>query len=357
MNRSSYNETARSFHDERVRRRVRCLSVFIILAVALILILILNISLGNVRIPAGKIAEILFAGGGDINERNIIWKIRLPRALMGLILGGALSVSGFLLQTFFQNPIAGPYVLGISSGAKMTVAIVMIYFLNRAASVSSIALILAAFVGSMISTAFILLIAKKIQNMAALLVAGIMIGYICSAVTDFVITFADDSDIANLHSWSQGSFSGMNWDGVAISAVVVGVSFVLTFLMAKPIGAWQLGETYAQTMGINTRRFRIILILLSSVLTACVTAYAGPISFIGIAVPYLIRHALGTSNPIAVIPACFLGGSVFCTACDLIARMAFAPTELRISTVSSVFGAPVVIFMMIKGRMGKGSGS
>lgn len=352
MNHSSSKENL-SFHEERVRGRARCALVFVILAAALLLIMVLSISLGNVKIPVNRIVKILFNGGMNVKETSIIWKIRLPRVLMGMILGGALSVSGFLLQTFFQNPIAGPYVLGISSGAKMTVALAMIYYIKRAGSASSLVLILAAFIGSMISTGFILLIAKKIRNMAALLVAGIMIGYICSAITDFVITFADDSDIANLHSWSQGSFSGMDWNGVAISAIVVGISFLLVFLLAKPIGAWQLGETYAQTMGINVRRFRVVLILLSSLLTACVTAYAGPISFIGIAVPYLVRHALGTSKPIVVIPACFLGGSAFCTACDLIARMAFAPTELRISTVSSVFGAPVVIFMMIKSRMGR----
>ena len=285
-------------------------------------------------------------------EYNIIWKIRLPRILMAAILGGGLSLSGFLLQTFFENPIAGPFVLGISSGAKMVVALAMIYFIGRYQVVSSYTLIIAAFIGSLIATGFILLMSRRVQHMATLLVAGIMIGYICSAVTDFVVTFAEDSDIVNLHGWSQGSFSGMSWSNVQVAAIVVGIAALLAFLMSKPIGAYQLGEAYAQSMGVNIKAFRVILILLSSILSACVTAFAGPISFVGIAVPYLVKRGLHTSRPLVVIPGTFLGGAVFCMFCDLIARMAFAPTELNISTVTSVFGAPIVIFMMLRRKRG-----
>ena len=184
--------------------------------------------------------------------------------------------------------------------------------------------------------------------MAILLVGGIMIGYICSAVTDFVITFAEDADIVNLHGWSLGSFSGTSWEGVAVAAVLIGTTSVLVFFLSKPIGAYQLGEAYAQSMGVNIRAFRVALIVLSSLLSACVTAFAGPISFVGIAVPHLVKRSLNTSKPLIVIPATFLGGAVFCMACDLIARTVFAPTELNISTVTSVFGAPVVIAMMMK---------
>ena len=174
-----------------------------------------------------------------------------------------------------------------------------------------------------------------------------MISYICSAVTDFVVTFADDSDIVNLHNWSMGSFSGTSWDNVKVMAVFVLVTSVVVFFMSKPIGAYQLGEVYAQNMGVNIRVFRVALILLSSILSACVTAFAGPISFVGIAVPHLVKSLLKTAKPILVIPACFLGGAVFCLFCDLIARTVFAPTELSISSVTAIFGAPVVIFIMI----------
>ena len=231
-----------SFHMENFKRRSRYAMVFILLILAFGLITVLNINTGNVHISLSEIIDILLKKATDTKEYSIIWKIRLPRILMAAILGGALSLSGFLLQTFFENPIAGPFVLGISSGAKMVVALTMIYYLGRAVNVTSYTLIIAAFIGSLISIGFILLISKRIKHMATLLVAGIMIGYICSAVTDFVVTFADDSDIVNLHGWSQGSFSGMSWSNVYISCVVVGITLALTFLLSKPIGAYQLGE-------------------------------------------------------------------------------------------------------------------
>ena len=337
-----------SFHQENFRRRTRYTAVFLILAAVFCVVTVLNINTGNVHIPVPKILRILFLKEGAATEYNIIWKIRLPRILMAALLGGALSLSGFLLQTFFSNPIAGPFVLGISSGAKMVVALTMIVYLKYIGRFSSYTLILAAFIGSLISTGFILLMSKKVQHMASLLVGGIMIGYICSAITDFVVTFADDSDIVNLHGWSQGSFSGMSWSNIRVAAVVVGLAVLFTFFLSKPISAYQLGEGYAQNMGVNIKAFRIALILLSSILSACVTAFAGPISFVGIAVPHLIKSLMKTSKPLLVIPGCFLGGAVFCLFCDLIARTAFAPTELSISSVTAVFGAPVVIYIMIR---------
>lgn len=329
-------------------RRAKYTAVFLALLGALAIITVLNINIGSVPISIGEIARILFQKMGNHTQVSIIWKIRLPRILMAALLGGALSLSGFLLQTFFANPIAGPFVLGISSGAKMVVALTMIYFVGAFGSVSSWTLIIAAFVGSLLSVGFILIISHRLKGMATLLVAGIMIGYICSAITDFVVTFADDSDIVNLHGWSLGSFSGMSWDNVRIAAILVGVTTLAVFLLSKPIGAYQLGEAYAQSMGVNIRVFRVALIVLSSILSACVTAFAGPISFVGIAVPFLVERLLNTSKPIVVIPGVFLGGAVFCMGCDLIARTLFAPTELNISTVTSVFGAPVVIGMMLK---------
>lgn len=342
-----------SFHSENFKRRSRYTVVFLGLLAAFFVIIVLNINTGNVHISVPKILRILFMRDGDAVEYSIIWKIRLPRILMAAILGGALSLSGFLLQTFFSNPIAGPFVLGISSGAKMVVALAMIIFLKHIGHFSSGVLVLAAFIGSLLSTGFILLMSRKIQHMASLLVGGIMIGYICSAVTDFVVTFADDSDIVNLHGWSLGSFSGSSWSNIRVAAVIVAVAAVWTFLLSKPIGAYQLGEHYAQSMGVNIQLFRILIILLSSILSACVTAFAGPISFVGIAVPFLTRKAFGTSKPIVIIPGTFFAGAVFCMSCDLIARMALAPVELNISTVTSIVGAPIVIYMMVKREKGR----
>ena len=323
------------------------------LIIALLLLVIWNVTSGSVSVDGMQMWQVLLRQTREGTFYHIVWDIRMPRLLAALFLGGALAVSGFLLQTFFQNPIAGPYLLGISSGAKMVVALAMIYFLEKFNKVSSYTLVIAAFIGSLIATGFILLVSRRIKHMATLLIAGTMIGYICSAITDFVITFAEDSDIINLHGWSQGSFSGMSWSNVRVASVIIAVAVILTFLLSKPIGAYQLGEAYAQSMGVNIKVFRVTLILLSSILSATVTAFAGPISFVGIAVPHLVKQALNTSRPLVVIPGTFLGGAVFCMLSDLIARTAFAPLELNISTVTSIFGAPVVIAMMLKRQKGK----
>ena len=317
------------------------------LLLSLIALLLWNSCAGSSETSLGSVMRILLGDAADETMYHIVWRIRLPRILASVVLGGALSVSGFLLQTFFANPIAGPFVLGISSGAKLTVALAMIFFLQQGLVMNSATMVLSAFAGALLSMGFILLLARRVHNMSLLVVGGVMVGYICSAITDFVVTFADDANIVNLHNWSQGSFSGTSWSNVRDMAMLVLVLLILAFLLSKPIGAYQMGESYARSMGVNVRRFRVELILLSSLLSACVTAFAGPISFVGIAVPHLVKSMLKTAKPLVVIPACFLGGAVFCLFCDLLARTMFAPTELSISSVTSVFGAPVVIAMMI----------
>lgn len=323
-------------------------AVFALLIILSVSAFFINILVGNVNISLDEVMRVLFAGGGDVKSRNIIEGIRLPRAIMTFALGGALAVSGFLLQTYFANPIAGPYILGISSGAKMAVAMSLIFITSGTGYTSNLMLVATAFVGAMAATGFIILISKRVRNMAALLAAGIMIGYICSAITDFLVTFAEDSDIVNLHSWSQGSFSGASMSAAWFSSCLVGIVFVLVMLMSKVLDAFRLGEVYAASVGINVKVCRVLLIVLSSILSACVTAFAGPVSFIGIAVPFLMREVLKSSKPIILIPASFLSGAVFCMVSDLLARMLFAPTEINISAVTSLFGAPIVIFMIIK---------
>ena len=328
--------------------RLRYAAGLVLLTALALGLLLWNVGAGSVDITLAEIA-------GSIREMSgIIWTIRLPRVAAAAILGGALSVSGFLLQTFFANPIAGPFVLGISSGAKLTVALVMVTFLSRGVVISSMSMVAGAFAGSMISMGFVLLMSRRVRNMSMLVVCGIMIGNICSAITDFVITFSDDSNIVNLHNWSLGSFSGTSWEDVRLMAWIVGVALLLSFLLSKPIGAYQMGEVYAQNMGVNIKRFRVELILLSSLLSATVTAFAGPISFVGIAVPHLVKGLFRTAKPIVIIPGCFLGGAAFCLFCDLIARTAFAPRDMSISSVTAVFGAPVVLYLMASRRGGRG---
>ena len=327
-------------------RKMRYILAFLVLGISTVVLVILNICIGTVEIPFRDILQSI--AGKSVNNERILWDIRMPRTFAALLLGGALGLAGYLLQTFFHNPIAGPFVLGISSGAKMMVALVMVFLMGNALHVSSAALVAAAFVGALLSMGFVLAVSRKVNHMAMLVVSGVMIGYICSAITELVVTFASDSDIVNLHTWSRGSFSGMTWDNVKVITGVVLITYLFVTWIAKPLGAYQLGEVYAQNMGVNIPAFRVLLVILSSILSACIVAFAGPISFVGVAVPHLVKSLLRTTKPILMIPACFWGGSVFCLFCDLLARMLFAPTELSISTVTAVFGAPVVIIVMMR---------
>ena len=371
------NTTLAAPVDASYLSRSRGRFFFVTLALILLLIwgLLLNVNTGSADIPAldvfrmiwnaakykvldaftGRYGEELKTALTGSMERRIIFSIRMPRMLLAAVLGGALSLSGFLLQTFFRNPMAGPFVLGISSGSRMLVGILIIFASPVFHGLSNFAMVIAAFAGSLLIVSVVLLFAQKLNNMSMLLVIGIMMGYICSAVTDFCITFASEKDIAELTGWSMGSFSGATWSAVGYSAALCLAGLGLSWLLSKPIGAYALGEGYALSLGINLKLFRTCLILLTSLLSASVIAFAGPISFVGIAVPHIARSLLKTSRPARVIPVTFLCGAAFCMFCDLIARTAFAPTEMAIGTVTSFFGAPVVIYMMLTRRRAKGA--
>ena len=331
----------------------RCVVTFAIILILMFALLAANVMLGSVKVAASELVNIIFKSESDSLNYSIIHNIRLPRAISAMILGGGLALSGYLLQTFFSNPIVGPFVLGISSGAKLTVALVMIFLLSRGVNMSGMGMVASAFLGAMLAMGFVLVISVKVKNMSILVVCGIMTGYICSAITDLVVTFADDSNIVNLHNWSMGSLSGMNWQDVRIMTYIILICLIAAFLMSKPIGAYRLGEAYAKLMGVNITFLRVTLILVSSLLAACVTAFAGPISFVGIAVPHLIGSITKTSEPKIMIPGVFLGGAIVTLFCDAIARTIFAPTEVSISSVTAVLLVPVVIMIMIKRRDGR----
>ena len=328
---------------------------YLSMAGALLALFALNLFWGSVALTPRAVAAALLGRGQDALAGSIVWQLRLPRAVMAALLGAALSAAGFLLQTFFANPIAGPFVMGISSGAKLAVALTMVVFLNRGLLTSSLTLILAAFAGALAAMAFVLAVARRVQRMSILVICGVMIGYICSAVTDIVVAFAQDSNIVNLHNWSMGSFSGVTWGNVEAAAAIVLPCLGAAFLLSKPMAAYQMGEAYARSVGVPVRAFSAALVLLSSLLAACVTAFAGPISFVGIAVPHLVRQALGSARPLYVLPGCALGGATFCLLCDLIARSLFAPTELSISSVTAVFGAPIVIWLLVRRHSREGA--
>ncbi|MFR6662561.1 MAG: FecCD family ABC transporter permease [Gemmiger sp.] len=328
---------------------------YLSMAGALLALFALNLFWGSVALTPRAVAAALLGRGQDALAGSIVWQLRLPRAVMAALLGAALSAAGYLLQTFFANPIAGPFVMGISSGAKLAVALTMVVFLNRGLLTSSLTLILAAFAGALAAMAFVLAVARRVQRMSILVICGVMIGYICSAVTDIVVAFAQDSNIVNLHNWSMGSFSGVTWGNVEAAAAIVLPCLGAAFLLSKPMAAYQMGEAYARSVGVPVRAFSAALVLLSSLLASCVTAFAGPISFVGIAVPHLVRQALGSARPLYVLPGCALGGATFCLLCDLIARSLFAPTELSISSVTAVFGAPIVIWLLVRRHSREGA--
>ncbi|MCR5302491.1 MAG: iron ABC transporter permease [Lachnospiraceae bacterium] len=330
----------------------RCTVAFAAVIVLLAISVYINLITGTVRISPSEVFGILRGADASDMGKNVVLAIRLPRTAAALILGGALALSGYLLQTFFDNPIVGPFVLGISSGAKLTVAISLIFFMDRGIKAGSAFLVVSAFIGAMAAMGFVLALSVRVRSMAILVVCGIMTGYICSAVTDLVVTFADDANIANLHNWSMGSLSGMNLSDIAVMSVIVGACVIAVIMLIKPIGAYRLGEAYAGSVGVNITILRILLIVISSLLAACVTAFAGPISFVGIAVPHLVRGMTKTSSPAVMIPGCFLTGALVTSLCDCLARNVFAPTEVSISSVTAVLLVPVVIFVMIKRRKG-----
>lgn len=330
--------------------QIRRVLVFAAFGILLLAAAYLSIRIGSVRISFSELLAALRKSGADSVSYNVLWKIRLPRLLLCILLGGALSLSGFLMQTFFRNPIAGPFVLGVSSGAKLTLALTTIVLSGWFRAVPTSAAVLASFAGSLLSMLLVLAFAGKVKNMAVLLVIGIMISYLCSAVTDLLINFANDFDIVNLTYWSMGSFSAATWKDVSVSACIVLPTLIAAFAFSKPMGAYLLGEGYAQSLGVNLKAFRFVLILLTGLLSACVAAFAGPISFVGIAVPHICRMLLKTTKPVLMIPASFLFGASFCVLCDLAARTLFSPVELSISTVTGVIGAPIVIWLMLSRR-------
>ena len=335
-----------------MKNKTRYAVLFISLILVVILLMIINLKIGSVNVSVFDIIGSLFRDANDGINVKIIKYIRLPRIIEAMFLGGALALSGYLLQTFFLNPIAGPYILGISSGAKLVVAFLMVAALEGGFAMNSVMMVAAAFIGSLIVTGFVLGMSVRVRSMSILIVCGVMVSYICSAVTEFVVTFADDSNIVNLHNWSMGTFSSAGWQDAYVYIPVVLAGFIASLFLSKTIEAYMFGENYAGSLGINIRMFRLVLIIISSILSATVTAFAGPVSFIGIAMPHVARHLFRSERPIVIIPASFLLGAAFCLFCDLLARCIFSPVELSISAVTAVFGAPIVISMMLEKRGG-----
>lgn len=327
---------------------VRWMSWLSVLLAGTVLVFLLNVGLGSVNISLEDILRVLFGEASPAeNAYLIIWRVRLPRALASLAGGAALSIAGLLLQTFFANPIVEPYVLGVSSGSSLFVALVTLGGYTFGVSrVTPVFLFLGAFAGAMLVMSAVLFAAARVKNVVTLLIVGLMAGYLCSAATSVLSAFAEREQIANYAMWSMGSFAGFTWPQVGILYAIVLVTLLLSCLLAKPLNALSMGDRYAESMGIRVKPVRFAIILFSSVLTAAVTAFAGPVSFIGLAVPHICRILMRTSDSRILIPAGMLGGALMAGACDFAARTVVSPAELPLGAITAIIGAPVVVFLL-----------
>lgn len=332
------------------RRHAVSMFWFILLAAGVVMIFLLNVGMGSADITAKDIFRVLFTPEDTAEKAYlIIRRIRLPRAIASLVGGAALAIAGMLLQTFFSNPIVEPYVLGISSGSSLFVGLVMLggvtFGFKR---ITPIFLFIGAFIGAMLVMLIVLFAAARVKSIITLLIVGLMAGYVCSAATSILSAYAEREQLANFTMWSMGSFSGFTWTHIKIMSAIVGVMLLLSFFLAKPLNALNLGDKYAQSMGINVKRTRYALILISSVLTAAVTAFAGPVSFIGLAVPHICRILFHTSDSRVLLPAGMLGGAMMAGLCDFVARTIVSPAELPLGAITAIIGAPIVVYLLTR---------
>lgn len=324
----------------------------VIFSMVLAGILAADLILGSVHIPLDEVMEILSSGNTATTNGFIIWKIRLPRAIAAALGGGYLAVAGLLLQVYFRNPVVGPFILGISSGATLTVSFVMLSSISLGISIMNPFMsTVAAFIGAYAVMALVIAVAGKVKNNITLLIVGLMMGYLCHAVTAILTAFAEKEKIKGFVLWQLGSFSGFRWSEIEVMLILGGLICVLIYGLAKPLNAFLLGESYAASMGVNIKFFRILILLASCALAGMITAMAGPVAFVGLAVPHMVRLAFGTSDNKILIPGTLLVGAVVTALCDLIARMIFAPVELPISAITAFFGAPIVISLLMKRKV------
>lgn len=326
------------------------------MGVLIVLLFIVNLLVGSVSIPAGEVFRILSGGeAGKASWSFILWESRLPQALTALLCGGALAVCGLMLQTAFKNPLAGPSILGINTGASLGVACVMLLFGGSISagtfSLSGFFSVLAgAFVGAMTIMALILFLSTLIRSNVMLLIAGIMIGYIASSVISLLNFFATAEGVQSYMIWGMGNFGGVFLQQMPAFASVTVLGLIGSLLLIKPLNALLLGDRYAENLGINIRSVRNWLLIVTGVLTAITTAFCGPVSFIGLAVPHVARLILGTSNHNSLLPVTILCGSAVALICNLLCVLPGEAGVIPLNAVTPVIGAPVVIYVIVSQR-------
>lgn len=327
---------------------------FALLFVLLVILFITNISLGSVSIPIKEIFNLLSGGVASKSSwETIIVSYRLPKAITAILVGSGLSISGLLMQTLFRNPLAGPFVLGISSGASLGVALLILgasvfggFFLTS--MFSNWALAIAASIGSFFVLSAVIIAANRVRNTMSILIIGLMFGSLTSAVISVLAFFSLAEQIQQYLFWSFGSLGNLTWEELSIFGLIYLVGILGTFSVIKPLNSFLLGENYAQSLGINIKRSRNIILLITSILTGVITAFSGPIAFVGLAVPHIAKMLFSTSNHKILLPSAALIGAIVLLICDCIAQLPTSEYTLPINAITSLFGAPIVIWLLVR---------
>lgn len=327
---------------------------FILLSILLITFLLLNISLGSVAIP---IKDILNSLTGGIASKDS-WKIiiidyRLPKAITAIMVGSGLSICGLLMQTLFKNPLAGPFVLGISSGASLGVSLLILGSglfggIISAFSFYNWALPIAASLGSFLVLSAVIIAANRVRNTMSILIIGLMFGSLTSAIISVLSYFSEAEQIQQYQFWSFGSLGDLTGKKLIVFGIIYSISLLGTFSIIKPLNSFLLGESYAKSLGINIKKSRNIILIITSLLTGVITAFSGPIAFIGLAVPHIAKIIFSTSNHKTLLPAVALIGAIVLLICDSIAQLPTSEYTLPINAITSLFGAPLVIWLLIR---------
>ena len=335
----------------------RTLPLILTLLVTIVVLAIINLFVGSVKIPVADICRILMGDESHEIWTNIIWKSRLPQVLTAIAAGAGLAVSGLQMQTVFRNPLAGPSVLGISNGSALGVAFVILLSgkiggvaLSRLGYIGDAAISIAAIVGALAVMLLIVWIAQKVKGNVTLLIIGVMIGYLANAIIGVLKFLAPEEDVKSFVVWGLGSFSRVSGDEMILFVILMCVLIPLSFLLVKPMNILLLGDRYASNLGLNVQRARMLVIVSSGVLVAIVTAYCGPIMFIGLAVPHLARAIFRSSDHRVLMPATALCGAVLALVCNFIARMPGFEGALPVNSVTALVGAPVIASVLFRRR-------
>lgn len=325
------------------------------LTAILLFCFVLNISLGSVSIPLNSIFESLFGTTGNTNWQIIINDFRLPKAITAILVGSGLGISGLLMQTLFRNPLAGPFVLGITSGASLGVALVILGSglfggLFATALISKWSIVIAASLGSFLVLLAVLAVSSKVRDTMAILIIGLMFGSITAAVVSVLSYFSSAEQLQQYVFWGFGSLSNLSWEELLIFFGIYGVGILLSIASIKGLNSLLLGDNYAKSLGLNLKQSRFIIILATSLIAGTVTAFAGPIAFIGLAIPHLTRQIFKTTNHKILLPAVFLFGAIVMLICDSIAQVPMSDYTLPINAITALVGAPVVIWLLVRQR-------